>query len=80
MVFLSGTLAHFRRRVYIIPGNARCQPLWDIGRRLEILAVILSEAKDLARRTQRSFASLRMTGRTTLKSAHGKSSLQTSGT
>jgi hypothetical protein len=42
------------------------------------MPVILSEAKDLAHGTQRSFASLRMTGRTTFKSAHGASSLQTS--
>src|SRR5207249_3527916 len=47
-------------------------------RHLEILPVILSEAKDLALRTERSFASLRMTGRTSLKFAHGKSSLQMS--
>src|SRR6266702_5015776 len=38
----------------------------------------LSEAKDLTLRTHRSFASLRMTRRTPLKSAHGKSSLQMS--
>jgi len=38
----------------------------------------LSEAKDLVRRTQRSFASLRVTGRTTCKSAHGKSYLEMS--
>src|SRR6266699_4645189 len=37
----------------------------------------LSAAKGLARRTQRSCAALRMTARTPLTSAHGKSSLQT---
>ena len=43
-----------------------------------IFAVILSAAKSLAPRTERSFAALRMTARTPLKSAHGKSSLQMS--
>ncbi|OLB53090.1 MAG: hypothetical protein AUI01_12515 [Ktedonobacter sp. 13_2_20CM_2_56_8] len=38
----------------------------------------LSAAKGLARRTARSFATLRMTGLTPLKPAHGKSSLQMS--
>src|SRR6266705_6236223 len=47
-------------------------------RHLERMPVILSEAKDLGIRRARSFASLRMTGRTSLKSAHGKSSLQMS--
>ena len=42
------------------------------------MLVTLSEAKGLARRTQRSFASLRMTGRTACKSALGKSYLQMS--
>src|SRR6266849_9920122 len=48
-------------------------------RHLERMPVTLSAAKGLARRTQRSFAALRMTARTPLKSAHGKSSLQMSG-
>src|SRR6266487_5308011 len=56
-----------------------CQVVELTSRHLERMPVILSEAKDLARRTQRSFASLRMTGRTAFKSAHGKSSLQMSG-
>src|SRR5260370_25180955 len=47
-------------------------------RHLEILPVTLSAAKGLARRTQRSFAALRMTTRTPPKSAHGKSYLQMS--
>src|SRR5258708_11849057 len=53
---------------------------------LEITPVTLSpcaalrgnSAKGLARRTQRSFAALRMTARTALKSAHGKPYLQMS--
>jgi hypothetical protein len=53
-------------------------------RHLEIMRVILSAAKDLARLPQRSFAMLRacsersegMTGRTSLKPAHGKPSLE----
>ncbi|OLB45551.1 MAG: hypothetical protein AUH05_03005 [Ktedonobacter sp. 13_2_20CM_53_11] len=40
------------------------------------MPVILSAAKGLARRTKRSFAALRMTARTPLKSAHGKLSFQ----
>ncbi len=44
------------------------------------MPVTLSAAKGLAHRTQRSFAALRMTTRTPLKSAHGKSSLQVSTT
>src|SRR5260221_325854 len=36
-------------------------------RRLEIMLVTLSEAKGLVRWTQRSFAALRMTGRTSVK-------------
>src|SRR6266849_3492376 len=36
------------------------------------MPVTHSEAKGLARGTKRSFASLRMTARTPLKSAHGK--------
>src|SRR5260370_12263948 len=40
--------------------------------------VILSAAKDLCVRRARSFAVLRMTGRTSLKSAHRKSYLQMS--
>src|ERR1700676_3196603 len=48
-------------------------------RHVEIVAVILSAAKNLARRTPRSFAALRMTARTLLKSAHGKLYLQMSG-
>jgi len=40
--------------------------------------VILSAAKDLASLPKRSFAALRMTGRTPLKSAHGKHYLQMS--
>ena len=47
-------------------------------RHLEIRHVILSAAKDLTRRTPRSFAALRMTCRTPLEAAHGKSSLQMS--
>src|SRR6266576_7332129 len=55
-------------------------------RHLEIIHVIpsllsgqaLSAAKDLARWTPRSFAALRMTCRTALEAAHGKSSLQMS--
>src|SRR5258708_19283519 len=47
------------------------------GRHLEITPVTLSAAKGLARRTQSSFAALRMTARIPLKSAHGKPSLQT---
>ena len=47
-------------------------------RYLERMPVILSAAKDLARRAQGSFAALRMTGRTPLKPAHGKSSLHMS--
>src|SRR5260370_13496599 len=42
------------------------------------MRVTLSAAKGLARRTQRSFAALRMTGRTPLKPAHRKSYLQMS--
>jgi len=49
-----------------------------LARHLEIRPVILSAAKDLARRTQRSFAALRMTGQTPLKSVHGRPSLQMS--
>src|SRR6266849_4996007 len=48
------------------------------NRHLEIMPVTLSAAKGLAHRTKRSLAALRMTGRTPLKSAHGKPSLQTS--
>src|SRR6266566_3512622 len=60
-----------------------------VGRHLEIMLVIPRFAKDLARRTQRSFPfakrgasahALRMTGRIARKSAHGKSYLQMSGT
>src|SRR2546423_13475058 len=47
-------------------------------RHWERMPVILSAAKGLAPRTERSFAALRMTARTPLKSAHGKFSLQTS--
>ena len=53
-----------------------CQPRYRVSRHLEIMPVILSAAKGLARRTKRSFAALRMTARTPLKSAHGKLSLQ----
>ena len=42
------------------------------------MLVILSEAKDLCVRRAGSFASLRMTSRADLNSAHGKSSLQMS--
>src|SRR5258707_8186344 len=42
------------------------------------MPVTLSAAKGLARRTQRSFAALRMTARAPLKPAHGKPSLQMS--
>ncbi len=56
------------------------------ARYLESMPVTLSpfaslrvnSAKGLARRTQRSFAALRMTARTPLKPAHGKPSLQMS--
>jgi len=44
------------------------------------MPVTLSAAKGLARRTQRSWAQRRMTTRTPLKSAHGKSSLHMSTT
>src|SRR5712664_1361365 len=47
-------------------------------RYLERMPVTLSEAKGLARRAERSFASLRMTARTPLQSASGKPSLQIS--
>src|SRR5260370_36246066 len=47
-------------------------------RHLERMPVTLSAAKGLARRTQRSFAALRMTARTPLKPAHGKPYLQMS--
>ena len=43
------------------------------------MPVTLSAAKGLARRTHRSCAALRMTGRTLLTFSHGKSSRQTSG-
>ena len=46
---------------------------------MEIVPVILSAAKDLHVAQERSFAALRMTGRTPLKCSHGKSYLQTSG-
>src|SRR5712692_8700922 len=49
-----------------------CQVYKRKVRHLEITPVTLSAAKGLARRTQRSFAALRMTARTPLKSAHGK--------
>src|SRR5947209_7881427 len=39
----------------------------------------MTKREGLARRTQRSFAALRMTARTPLTSAHGKPSLQMSG-
>ena len=59
---------------------AQTVPLDPMIRHLEILAVTLSAAKGLARRMQRSFASLRacpersegMTARTPLKSAHSR--------
>src|SRR6266487_6254955 len=66
---------------------AGCQGQRQKSRHLEIMLVILSAAKDLARRTQRSFPfakrgasahALRMTGRIARKSAHGKSYLQMS--
>src|SRR5216683_3870752 len=47
-------------------------------RHLERMPVTLSAAKGLARRTQSSFAALRMTARAPLKPAHGKPSLQMS--
>ena len=50
------------------------------ARHVEIRAVILSAAKDLASLPQRSFAALRMTARTSFKSVHGKSYLQMSAT
>src|SRR5216683_1722013 len=53
-------------------------PLSLAHRHLEIMPVILSAAKGLARRGKRSFAALRMTARTPLKSAHGKPYLQMS--
>ena len=49
-----------------------------MNRHLEILPVILSAAKDLCGSLARSFAALRMTGRTPLKAAHEKSYLQMS--
>src|SRR5260370_5738232 len=52
-------------------------PIFAI-RHLERRPVTLSAAKGLARRTQRSFAALRMTARTPLQSAHGKPSLHMS--
>src|SRR5260370_5062509 len=55
-----------------------CQPSSPKKRHLEIIPVILSAAKDLCGRLARSFAALRMTGRTSLTFAHGKSSLQMS--
>ena len=48
-------------------GREKC---WDP----EIIYVILSAAKDLCGRLARSFAALRMTCRTALEAAHGKSS------
>jgi hypothetical protein len=63
-----------------IPGAIVCFSgiFTDFDRHLERMPVTLSAAKGLARRTQSSCAALRMTARTPLKSAHGKSSLQTS--
>src|SRR5947209_19410410 len=55
-----------------------CQAYCLQHRHLERMRVILSAAKDLARRTHRSFAALRMTRRTALTSAHGKAYLQIS--
>ncbi len=54
------------------------QDFLPAGRHLERMPVTLSAAKGLTRRTKRSFAALRMTARTPLKSAHGKPSLQMS--
>src|SRR5258708_17644732 len=70
--------------------SARCdfqnQLSTRFSRHVERMPVILSpfaslrgnSAKGLARQAQRSFAALRMTARTPLKSAHGKPSLQIS--
>ena len=49
-----------------------------VTKHLGIRAVILSAAKDLCGRLARSFAALRMTGRTPLKFAHRKPYLQMS--
>ena len=62
--------------------SQQCQGMY---RHLELMPVTLSpfaslrvnSAKGLARWVKRSFAALRMTARTPLTSAHGKSSLQT---
>src|SRR5258708_16591622 len=63
--------------------ETRCLPHMDVFiifyMSMGITPVILSAAKDLCARRGRSFAALRMTARTALKSAHGKPSLQTSG-
>ena len=55
-----------------------CRTSLEENRHLEIIPVILSAAKDLASLPKRSFAALRMTGRTPLKPAHGRSYLQMS--
>jgi len=63
-----------------------CQIKRFMAGHLERMPVTLSpfaslrgnSAQGLARRTHRSCAALRMTARTPLTSAHGKSSLQTS--
>src|SRR5260370_32958565 len=67
-------------------GSREKQCGYALPRHLEILPVTLSpcaslrvnSAKGLARWMQRSFAALRMTTRTPLKSAHGRSYLQMS--
>jgi len=53
-----------------LSGDFRREKCWDP----EIIYVILSAAKDLCGRLARSFAALRMTCRTALEAAHGKSS------
>src|SRR5437016_9083486 len=66
-------------------GGRVCEFSWNNGqvigrcrRHLEIMPVTLSAAKGLARGTERSFAPLRMTARTPLRTIHGQSYLQTS--
>src|SRR5713226_3728870 len=69
----------FQAHVMIARLNEGCLVEDLNGGHVEIMPVTLSAAKGLARRAQRSFAALRMTARTLLQSAYGKSSLQTSG-
>src|SRR5712692_4119127 len=65
-------------QIYYILSNISRQIPSLFLRYLELLPVTLSAARGLARRTQRSFAALRMTARALLKSAHGRHSLQIS--